>query len=342
MTKNPVKVAFIGCANLSWECLDELLIADGILVDMVFTLDAESARKASDFRHMDTLQQTAGFTLYKVKRGTINNDENLTRILEAKPDILFCIGWPELVSSDALSIPTMGGIGMHPSKLPKDRGQAPIPWSIIRGYTKSALSCFRLVEKEDAGDLLEQIEYPIGERDDSTKVYSKVIDAGREIIRRLVPRILARNLKGTKQNEIEATYTRKRSPIDGLIDWTRSTLEIDRLIRALIYPYYPGAFTYSRESNDYKKILVWKARPYEPSDRFYGIPGQVQATPRDGPVIKTGNGLLQLLEVGTDERKIMSANQLNLSKNQRLGINLAERILELEAELASLKSSRTK
>ena len=65
---------------------------------------------------------------------------------------------PSIGISEIIKIPNIGVFGSHPTLLPKYRGRAPIPWTIIKGLKKSGLTFFWIDEGVDNGDILDQKE----------------------------------------------------------------------------------------------------------------------------------------------------------------------------------------
>ena len=55
-----------------------------------------------------------------------------------------------------LTLPRLGALNMHGSLLPKYRGRAPVHWAIIHGETTTGASLHYMVEKPDAGALVDQ------------------------------------------------------------------------------------------------------------------------------------------------------------------------------------------
>jgi methionyl-tRNA formyltransferase len=60
------------------------------------------------------------------------------------------------VSSDALARSRLGGIGFHPSLLPRHRGMAAVEWTIKEGDAIAGGSIYHLAEKMDAGAIAAQ------------------------------------------------------------------------------------------------------------------------------------------------------------------------------------------
>jgi methionyl-tRNA formyltransferase len=165
------------------------------------------------------------------------------RIREARPAYILVIGWSHLVGEDILSIPApaCGCIGMHPTMLPTGRGQAPIPWTIIKGGDKTALSVFFLVAEADAGPLIAQYELDIRDGETSASLFYRIahthFTAGLELAERLGDG----SVRARAQDETTATRWPRRRPEDGEILATMTCREISLLVRALLGP-YPRAF----------------------------------------------------------------------------------------------------
>ena len=135
-----------------------------------------------------------------------------------------------------------------------------------------------------------------------------------EVILELAPAIKNGTLSRTPQDHSQATYYPKRTPADGLIDWSKSTDEVYRLIRAAGRP-YPGAFSYLGET----KVTIWRARPEEPthiaSDLYNKDAGTILTVRKcdssvdagGQPIVKTGDGAVRLTESEPDNAAISAA-----------------------------------
>jgi methionyl-tRNA formyltransferase len=178
------------------------------------------------------------------------------------------------VGEDILSIPgaAPGCIGMHPTMLPAGRGQAPIPWSIIKDCHRTALSVFFLVEQADAGPIIAQYELDIRNGETSASLFYRIghthFTAGLELAERLGDGTIS----ARAQDEAIATRWPKRRPKDGEILPTMTCREISLLVRALLGP-YPRAFIQVAG----EKVEI---RGVEPADG----PGRIRFRCRDGQV----------------------------------------------------------
>jgi methionyl-tRNA formyltransferase len=144
--------------------------------------------------------------------------------------------------------------------------------------------------------------------------------------------------KGRPQPVESATYACTRLPADGEIDWSASTDSIDALIRGLVKP-FPGAFTYLEG----RRIVIWRARPVEQPLTYSGrVPGRVVNVARErGEVdVLTGDGVLRLVEVESENDRPSPAAAVIRSVRATLGLRPAEllsRIAALEHEIECVR-----
>ncbi len=80
---------------------------------------------------------------------------------------------------------------MHGSLLPKFRGRAPVHWAILKGEPVTGASLHYMVEKPDAGALVDQQSVPILENDTALEVSLKVAGAAADVLRRSLPLLVA-------------------------------------------------------------------------------------------------------------------------------------------------------
>ena len=125
-----MKIVFIGGVRFSHAIL-EIILKENIQIDAVFSYDKSKEKNYSDYISFDEI--TKRHKIKHIEVMNINDEENVKLINEIQPDIIFVFGWSQLLNNEILKIPKLGVIGSHPTELPKYRGRAPIPWSIIKG-----------------------------------------------------------------------------------------------------------------------------------------------------------------------------------------------------------------
>ena len=236
----------------------DALIRAGVELTGVLGVDESQAERISDYRSLRDLALNANIPYLSFVKVTEPQVEDLLRA--HPPDQLWVVGFSQLVPDRLLKIARLGGVGYHPTLLPEGRGRAPIVWTILR-QARAAVNLFYLTDEPDAGDIIIQREVPVLPDDYAADLIARMEGVLIEAVAEIAPALKAGTLPRTPQDHSQATYYPKRSPADGVIDWSRPTTDIYRLIRAVSRP-YPGAFAHLRG----RKLLIWRAhRPTPPN-----------------------------------------------------------------------------
>ncbi|MEA3150577.1 MAG: methionyl-tRNA formyltransferase [Gammaproteobacteria bacterium] len=160
----------------------------------------------------------------------------------ADPDFLFSFYYRYLLKAPWLGVPRRGALNMHGSLLPKYRGRAPVHWAIIHGETSTGASLHYMLEKPDAGALVDQQSVAILENDTALEVSEKVAQAAAQVLRRSLPKLIADTAQPQPLDLARGSYFGRRRPEDGRIDWRQGARAVHDLVRAVAPP-FPGAFT---------------------------------------------------------------------------------------------------
>jgi methionyl-tRNA formyltransferase len=197
--------------------------------------------------------------------------ETVAAVKELKPDLIVVISWSQIIPAAIIDTPVLGCVGIHYSLLPARRGGAPLSWAIIDGLSESGITLFYLDDGVDAGDIIAQRRFQIGPRDTVADLLDKVVGLAPGLLAEYEPALEQGTAPRVKQDESLASYTTRRTPADGEIDWSRSLTEIDRFIRAQAPP-YPCAFT---GLGSERRLVVEFARLDEAGERLH-ITGYVE------------------------------------------------------------------
>lgn len=278
----------IGSVQSSRVILEELIQNDCTPI-MVFSLDEQVSESVSGYFPLHEIAQKHNIPYRKFKK--INEYQNIEEIIRLSPDYIFVVGLSQLVDARIISAAKKGVIGLHPALLPKFRGRAAMVWQILLDVRKSAISLFLIDEGVDSGPIIGQEPFFIGVDDYASDAERNCLDALRRLCKRVIPQMKNDCLKPLLQDNSKATYLLKRTPEDGMIDWSLSIYDIHRLIRAVSHP-YPGAFSHY----DGKiRLTIWRAE-IEKNTKYIGIPGQIAEKAENTLGIVCKDGLLRVTE----------------------------------------------
>lgn len=224
--------------NVGVRCL-KVLLAQGVDVKLVVT-------------HEDNPHETIWFdsvaklaALHRIPVITPadpNHANTASEIAALKPDFLFSFYYRMMLSPALLRLAARGAFNVHGSLLPKFRGRVPVNWAIIKGETETGATLHEMVEKPDAGRIVDQCAVPILPNDTAIEVFNKVTVAAEIALNRALPALLNGSAIMRAQDLTSGSYYGGRKPSDGVIDWNQSAINIHNLIRAVAPP-YPGATT---------------------------------------------------------------------------------------------------
>jgi methionyl-tRNA formyltransferase len=219
-------------------CVRELL-AQGVAIPLLFT-HADDPGETQWFGSVRQLAEARGL------RVETPDDPNSPEWIEAgaaaNPDFVFSFYYRYMLGKAWLGVPRRGALNMHGSLLPKYRGRAPVHWAILNGETVTGASLHYMVEKPDAGALVDQQSVPILENDTALDVSLKVAAAAEQVLRRSLPALAAGRAEARPLDLGAGSYFGRRRPEDGRIDWRCAARTVHDLVRAVAPP-FPGAFT---------------------------------------------------------------------------------------------------
>jgi methionyl-tRNA formyltransferase len=111
------------------------------------------------------------------------------------------------VSSDALARSRLGGIGFHPSLLPRHRGIAAVEWTIQEGDPIAGGSIYHLAERMDAGAIAAQDWCFVRKGETARELWERALaPMGLDLLMRVIREAsVSGKLPGTPQDEQFAT-----------------------------------------------------------------------------------------------------------------------------------------
>jgi methionyl-tRNA formyltransferase len=234
----------------------------------------------------------------------INSLETLNALRKLEPELVFVVGWSQLVHEAFIAIAREGVFGMHPTLLPRHRGRAPIPWAILSGLARTGVTLFEIADgTADSGAIVGQVVVDIAPNATATTLFAHLAEAHVQLTRELVPQLIARTAPRIRQDPSRASSWPKRTPTDGVIDWETRAPYLYDWVRAQTRP-YPGAFTFLGD----EKVIVWGARPVELAESAPA--GTIVEVGSAGPVVACGEGGLVLEEVQAGEAELIVGARL--------------------------------
>ena len=203
---------------------------------------------------------------------------------------MISINYIFLIEQNLIQIPKILAFNIHGSLLPKFRGRTPHVWSIINNEKLTGITAHLIDVGCDTGDIIEQVQIIIEDDDTGASLLKKYESKYYSLVVSVLNKISNNKLITFSQDNSKATYFGKRTPEDGLIDWSWHRERIYNWIRAQSFP-YPGAFTYYLNN---KIVIDWLE--FDDNGFDYNIPnGTIVSI--DPIRVKTPNGLVKITKI---------------------------------------------
>jgi len=220
-------------------------------------------------------------------------------------DIILSINYLFIIESDIINFPKRYAINFHGSLLPKYRGRTPHVWAIINGEKKCGITAHLIDEGCDTGPIIIQQEVEITGDETGQNILEKYKYLYPALVKEVLNKVEHNNIEFTIQDETKATFFDKRTPSDGMIDWSWQTIRINNWVRAQSHP-YPGAFTfYEGEKIIIDKIDVTTIK-FEPLLKN----GTIIKVVDNIPYVKTPNGVVKLTKIRNQSQQKLLENSL--------------------------------
>jgi len=221
--------------------------------------------------------------------------EAMTQLQAWSPDLIVVAAFGQILRPAVLDLPHYGCLNVHGSLLPRGRGASPIQASILAGDQETGITIMKMNPGVDTGPILSQRLLPIAPDDTGGSLFARMAPLGAELLLETLPRYLNGELIPQPQSEEGATYAPMLKKEDGLLDFTRPAIDLERRVRA--FNPWPGAYF------DWNGASLKVHRAHIRAEKS---PGAGRRLIVEGhPALGTGKGILILEEVQPAGKKSM-------------------------------------
>jgi methionyl-tRNA formyltransferase len=217
---------------------------------------------------------------------SLRSEEAIGPISDWAPDLIIVAAFGQILPAHLLNLPGKGCLNIHASLLPRWRGAAPIQYAILSGDEETGVSLMRMDEGLDTGPVYVRQAIPIQPDETAATLHDRLARLGASMLDNYLDGILDGDLAAEAQNDALSTYAPMLKKKAGVIDWSQSTDQIDRQVRAMTP--WPSAFT----SWQGKRLKVLVATPMANDVLPSGEPGRVVAVSGSAAVLTADGGIM--------------------------------------------------
>ncbi|MBL8269374.1 methionyl-tRNA formyltransferase [Steroidobacter sp.] len=293
-----LSIIFAGTPEFSVPAL-EALVASRHRVVAVYTQPDRPAGRGQQVAMSAVKQCALKHEIPVEQPQTLKDPAAVAQLAQYRADLMVVVAYGLLLPKSVLDTPRLGCVNIHASLLPRWRGAAPIQRALQTGDRESGVTIMQMDVGLDTGPMLLERVTPIAARETGGSLHDRLSSLGAEAVLEAIDAIASGTATPRDQPKEGATYAAKIRKEEALIDWSRSAVEIDRLVRA----FNPWPIAETRWNG--QQLRIWDAVPLD--KKSSATPGTVIATSNDGIDVATGDGTLQLTRVQAAGRKAMAA-----------------------------------
>ena len=309
-----MRVVFMGTPDFAVPCLEQL-ITKSYQVAAVYTQPDKPVGRGRFLIPSPVKRAALGRELPVLQPVSLKAAEAVAQLSAFQPDIIVVAAYGQMLPQPVLDIPKYRCINVHASLLPKYRGASPVTAALLAGDDVTGISVMLMEAGMDTGPVLTREQVPVGPQDTTGTLTARLSAVAARVLVAILPRWIKGGITPEPQNDAEATYCKPVSKGEGKLDWRLPAVDIWRQVRA--FQPWPGCFT------------RWQGRRLEIVEAV-PLPGETKPEPgrvvafkpaKEGADfgIHTGEGILGVLQVQMEGKRVMPAAEFLRGQRQLIG-----------------------
>ena len=236
------------------------------------------------------------------KPENLNSNEIISNLSLLDIDFLVVIAYGKIIPPWLLELPSKSSINVHFSILPKYRGASPIQSALLNGDDRSGISIIEMSDDLDAGDIFSSFIVKINPEDNKSTLENKLTNKCITELPTILDLVKANKIEAKKQDNSSASYCKKITKLDSIIDFNQTTRNIINKFRAFYG--WPGT------SFIYKDIQIKIHNMLETKIINGGKPGTIYKLDNDGLYINTSDSMIVITHLQFPNKNIISSNDV--------------------------------
>lgn len=293
-----MKVVFMGTPEIAAGVLQALIDSKHDVAAVVTQPDRPSGR-GNGIIYSDVKKLAMEHNIRVFQPEKASDPDFVAELTEIAPDIIVVAAYGQILRSNILELPKYRCINVHASLLPKYRGASPIQWAIINGEEETGITIMYMEKGLDTGDMILARALKIAPDETAGTLHDRLMELAGPTLLEAMDMIEDGTARPVKQDDSLSNYVSVLKKEIGDLDFTKSSTELERLIRGLIP--WPGAYTHVNG----KLLKLWRTEVSDATCKG-AVPGTLFTL--DGALyVQTGDKSLRVIELQAEGKKRMNA-----------------------------------
>ena len=229
----------------------------------------------------------------------INDAAAVEQLASDAADAMVVVDFGQFVREPARRTVRLACFNLHGSLLPELRGAGPVNWAIIRGYERTGVTTFELVDRMDAGPIYLQEATQIGPQETADELKTRLAAMGAQLVTRTLGLLAGGWAQATEQDENRATRAPRLAKSDGAIRWSLPASQVRNLVHGA-WP-WPGArAVFGHAGDPVRAVTIARAVAHDMA--VTAAPGCLE----EHLYVATGAGAMEILEIQPAGKRLMA------------------------------------
>jgi len=310
--RSKTDIVFMGTPEFSIPTLKALHESESINVVLVITAPDRKQGRSLKLTPCPVKVYAEKNSIPFIQPENVNTEEVANEIREKLPELVVVIAYGQILKDLIIFLPKFATINIHASLLPKFKGASPINAAILAGEKESGATIIHIDAGIDTGRIYCKDKVKSEENETAGSLSKKISQLGAKLLIETIPRIISGELTPQKQSK-HGSYAKKLRKQDGVIDWHKEAIEIDRKIRGMAP--WPGTFSMLPNG---KRLKIIEALP---SSESSNKPGKIYD--KEGQLfIGCINGSVKIIRLQPEGSRVLNASDFLNGYQQYLDIEL--------------------
>ncbi len=249
-----MNIAFFGTPDRAVYVLDELKAA-GILPSLVITQPDRPQGRKLVMTPPPVKVWAQREKIEVLQPDDLSNKDLIARLKKGGFDAFVVVAYGKILKDEILDIPKRGSLNLHASLLPKLRGSCPIETAILEDEKETGVTIIKMDKLMDHGPVIAAKKvtpsrWPLP----ADELARELVTEGGKLFAEILPLWVAGKIKAVEQNHDEATFTKKITKEDGLIDLGADGYR--NFLRWNAYKGWPGSYFFTKAN---KRVVITDA-----------------------------------------------------------------------------------
>lgn len=226
-----MNVIFMGTPDFAVPAFKDLLDSKEYNISALFTQEPKAKGRGLKIAYSPVHQIALANNIPVYTPNTLRNNETRQLIDSINADIIIVVAYGFIIPIDIINSKKHGCLNIHPSKLPKYRGAAPLQRTIMNGEKETAICIIQMDAGLDTGDIILQENINISGNTTFLELHDQCANIGGKLLIKTLNNI--DKLPRIKQSSKDISYAHKLSKDESKINWNESSFRINCKIRGM-------------------------------------------------------------------------------------------------------------